>query len=122
MVLKKQGDFLFSAASICIVLLITLFSFSKTSAAEFSVEKKEGFSSYASLAKGVSLTNAPISAPSAVVFAKKGHSSRISIVSKFIQAALQTICVRYADLSGTNAAVQHFQPLRLHLALRILRI
>jgi IS1 family transposase len=120
---RQTNSFIFSAVATCAAVLFIVFaSYRSTASIEFLSEKKAGFSSSLRVTDDFSLYSAPVNVPSPAVFAKKGHSSRISIVAKFIQAIPQTLWIRYASLSLTKVVAQHFQPLRLHLALRVLRI
>lgn len=123
--LKKQeaGNFLLSAVSVCAIFFFVLFSSYRTTASiEFPAEKKAGFSTSIRLNEDFSLSSAPVNIPSPVIFAKKGHSSRISITPKFINVDPQSLWMHYAELSQTSVIVPRFQPLRLHIALRVLRI
>ena len=125
MKLKKEeaGNFLLSAVSVCTIFFVVLFSSYRTTASiEFPSEKKAGFSTSIRFNETLSLCSAPVNVPSPAIFAKKGHSSRISIVSKFIHVDEQAVYTRYADLLQTSVIVPRFQPLRLHIALRVLRI
>jgi hypothetical protein len=125
MIFKQQriGVFLLKATSLCAAILFIIFSsYLGTNSIELSKEKKAGFSSSARLADDLLLSNSPVTVPLPAVFAKKGNSVRTSFTSKFIHLIPQMLFVGQSVFSLAGKAVLVSQPLRLHLALRVLRI
>ena len=124
MFLKKQtAGFLFGATAICAAILFFIFS-SYLSAAfmELPKEKEAGFSSSIRLTDDASLYSSPVTVPTPAVFAKKGHSSRSSVVSKFIQLVPQVLWVSHPVFCNSRKPLLKVPPIRLHLALRVMRI
>jgi hypothetical protein len=125
MIFKQQkiGGFLLTAISVCAAILLIIFSsYPNTLSSDLSQEKKEGFSCVAGSMDFVPMSSTPVTVPSPAVFSKKGHSARPSFTSKFIHLLPQVIFVGRFVSNQAGKIVQNVQPLRLHLALRVLRI
>jgi hypothetical protein len=120
---QKIGGFLLGTMSVCAALLLIVFSsYRDATSSVLSQEKKEGFSSLARSADFVPMSSTPVTVPSPAVFSKKGHSARASFTSKYIHLLPQVVFVGRFVSNQVGKIVQNVQPLRLHLALRVLRI
>ena len=124
MLLKQRiNNFFLDAITSCVaILLIVFLSYTGTASVGLSHGQQSGFTSLNNFTDDVTLSNSPVTIPSPAVISKKGFSSGGSLTSKGFPLAPQTLPVAHATFSIIRKTVLSIQPLRLHLALRVLRI